>query len=152
MMGVIPEDLPPFLRSQSSCLERISLSLLRGRPQHPDFPRNRGLEGERAMALSGHHASARNLGTTMPGPALPEDQKERILGQIGETIAEVQRVAVLERCPAWNPRCTSSCQSRSRMFRASARASTDCANISGRGLDDILRDAPARYSPLTPHP
>ena len=28
--------------------------------------------------------------------ALPEDQKERVLGQIGETIAEVQRVPVGE--------------------------------------------------------
>ncbi len=54
------------------------------------------LEGERdAVALSRHHPAAGIIGNEA-WPTLPEDQKERVLGQIGETIAEVQRVPLGE--------------------------------------------------------
>jgi hygromycin-B 7''-O-kinase len=82
---------PPFLRGQFES-ERISLAQLRGRLDVP-IPEI-VLEGERDQwpylvitRLSGV------LGTDA-WPVLPEDQKERVLAQIGETIAQMQRVPV----------------------------------------------------------
>jgi hygromycin-B 7''-O-kinase len=82
---------PPLLRHQFTS-ERMSLSQLRGRLAIP-IPEI-VLEGERDQwpylvltRLSGE------IGT-QTWPMLPEHQKERILGQIGETIREVQRVPV----------------------------------------------------------
>jgi hygromycin-B 7''-O-kinase len=88
---LILKVFPPFLRGQFES-ERISLAQLRGRLGVP-IPEI-VLEGERDQwpylvitRLSGV------LGTDA-WPVLPEDQKERVLGQIGETIAQVQRVPV----------------------------------------------------------
>src|SRR5712671_5168943 len=90
---LILKIFPPFLRSQFVS-ERISLAQLRGRLSVP-IPEI-VVEGERDQwpylvitRLSGI------LGAEA-WPALPEDQKERVLGEIGETIAEVQRVPLGE--------------------------------------------------------
>ncbi len=89
--GLILKIFPPFLRGQFES-ERISLAQLRGRLGVP-IPEI-VLEGERDQwpylvitRLSGV------LGTEA-WPVLPEDQKEHVLVQIGETIAQVQRVPV----------------------------------------------------------
>ena len=86
--GLILKIFPPFLRRQFVS-ERMSLSQLRGRLGVP-IPEI-VLEGERnrwpylvITRLSGV------LGT-QAWPALPEDQKERILGQIGQTIARLKK-------------------------------------------------------------
>jgi hygromycin-B 7''-O-kinase len=88
---LILKVFPPFLRGQFES-ERIALAQLRGRLSVP-IPEI-VLEGERdrwpylvITRLSGV------LGTEA-WPGLPEDQKERVLAQIGETIAQVQRVPV----------------------------------------------------------
>jgi hygromycin-B 7''-O-kinase len=72
-------------------------------------------------------------------PALPEDQKERVLAQIGATIAEVQRVPVGELSriePRWD-------QFMSEQIRG-CRARHERLGLPQKyleGLDDILRDA-----------
>lgn len=90
---LILKIFPPMLRGQFNS-ERISLSQLRGRLSVP-IP-DIVLEGERDrwpyLVITRLHGI---LGT-QAWPALPEDQKERVLGQIGETIAEVQRAPVGE--------------------------------------------------------
>src|SRR4030088_1250555 len=82
---------PPMLRHQFTS-ERTALSQLRGRVSVP-IPEI-VLEGERDqwpyLVITRSHGI---LGT-QAWPLLPEDQKERVLGQIGETIAEVQRVPI----------------------------------------------------------
>src|SRR3982074_1296006 len=85
---------PPFFFRDKFVSERSSLALLRGKLGIP-IPEI-VFEGERDQWPY-------LVITRLPGilgseawPALPEDQKERILGQIGETIAEVQRVPVGE--------------------------------------------------------
>jgi hygromycin-B 7''-O-kinase len=82
---------PPMLRHQFTS-ERTALSQLRGRVSVP-IPEI-VLEGERDqwpyLVITRLHGI---LGT-QAWPLLPEDQKERVLGQIGETIAEVQRVPI----------------------------------------------------------
>ncbi|HEV3499404.1 MAG TPA: aminoglycoside 3'-phosphotransferase/choline kinase family protein [Bradyrhizobium sp.] len=82
---------PPLLRDQFIS-ELISLSQLRGRVGVP-IPEI-VLEGERDqwpyLVITRMHGI---LGT-QAWPDLPEDQKESVLGQIGETIAEVQRAPV----------------------------------------------------------
>ena len=84
---------PPLLRDQFIS-ERGSLTLLRGRLNVaiPELV----CEGERDQWPY-------LVITRLPGvlgdeawPTLPEDQKERVLRQIGETIAEVQRVPIGE--------------------------------------------------------
>ena len=78
---------PPFLRHQYFS-ERTTLPLLKGRISVaiPEVI----AEGERDawpyLVISRLHGE---LGTNV-WPDLPEDQKERVLGQIGRTIAEVQ--------------------------------------------------------------
>ena len=92
------------------------------------------------MAVSGHHALGRRGGQRGRGP-LPEDQKERVLGQIGETIAQVQRVPVgdLARIePHWP-----------RSWRSKSRDAAHGMSASGLppkfldGLDELLVDAEA---------
>ena len=84
---------PPMLRAQFVS-ERASLSQLRGRLSIavPEIVR----QGERDqwcyLAITRLHGV---LGA-QAWPDLPEDQKERVLFQIGETIAEVQRTPLGE--------------------------------------------------------
>ena len=82
---------PPLLRGQFNS-ERVSLSQLRGRVRVP-IPEI-VVEGERDqwpyLVITRLHGV---IGKEA-WPALPEDQKERVLGQIGATIAEVQRAPV----------------------------------------------------------
>jgi hygromycin-B 7''-O-kinase len=94
LVVALDEDLvlkifPPMLRQQFAS-ERASLSQLAGRISVP-IPEI-VLEGERDgwpyLVITRMHGI---LGT-QAWPTLPEDQKERVLGQIGETIAQVQRV------------------------------------------------------------
>ena len=133
---LILKIFPPLLRSQFVS-ERMALAQLRGHLSVP-IPEI-VLEGERdgwpylvITRLSGI------LGT-QAWPVLPEDQKERLLAEIGETIAEVQRVPVgdLSRIePRWD--------------RFIARQIEGCHARHARlglppkfldGLDDILREA-----------
>jgi len=133
---LILKIFPPLLRSQFVS-ERSALAQLRGHLSVP-IPEI-VLEGERdgwpylvITRLSGI------LGT-QAWPVLPEDQKERLLAEIGETIAEVQRVPVgdLSRIePRWD--------------RFIARQIEGCHARHARlglppkfldGLDDILREA-----------
>jgi hygromycin-B 7''-O-kinase len=133
---LILKIFPPLLRSQFVS-ERISLSQLRGRLRVP-IPEI-VVEGERdqwpylvVTRLSGI------LGT-QAWPALPEDQKERILAEIGETIAEVQRVPVdglsdIE--PRWDQFIAQQIER--------CRARHERLGLPGKyldGLDDLLRDA-----------
>jgi hygromycin-B 7''-O-kinase len=86
---LILKVFPPLLRDQFVS-ERLSVSQLHGRLRLP-IPEI-VIEGERDQWPY-------LVITRLPGivgseawPGLPEDAKERVLGQIGETIAEVQRV------------------------------------------------------------
>jgi hygromycin-B 7''-O-kinase len=133
---LILKIFPPLLRGQFVS-ERTALAQLRGRVRVP-IPEI-VLEGERdgwpylvITRLSGV------LGT-QAWPVLPEDQKERVLAGIGETIAEVQRVPAGELSgiePRWD--------------RFIARQIEGCRARHARlglppkfldGLDDILREA-----------
>jgi hygromycin-B 7''-O-kinase len=143
---LILKIFPPSLRSQFVS-ERMALAQLRGHPGVP-IPEI-VLEGERdgwpylvITRLSGI------LGT-QAWPVLPEDQKERVLAEIGETIAEVQRVPVgdLSRIePRWDrfiAKQIEACRARH------ARLGLPPKFLDG--LDDILRDA-ATLIPLDAPP
>jgi hygromycin-B 7''-O-kinase len=133
---LILKIFPPLLRGQFVS-ERTALAQLRGRVRVP-IPEI-VLEGERdgwpylvITRLSGV------LGT-QAWPVLPEDQKERVLAGLGETIAEVQRGPAGELSgiePRWD--------------RFIARQIEGCRARHARlglppkfldGLDDILREA-----------
>jgi hygromycin-B 7''-O-kinase len=133
---LILKIFPPLLRSQFVS-ERSALAQLRGHLGVP-IPEI-VLEGERdgwpylvITRLSGI------LGT-QAWPVLPEDQKERVLAEIGQTIAEVQRVPVgdLSRIePRWDQfiaRQIEGCRARH------ARLGLPPKFLDG--LDDILRKA-----------
>ena len=133
---LILKIFPPLLRSQFVS-ERSALAQLRGQLSVP-IPEI-VLEGERdgwpylvITRLSGI------LGTEA-WPGLPEDQKERVLAEIGETIAEVQRVPVgdLSRIePRWDrfiARQIEACHARH------ARLGLPPKFLDG--LDDLLREA-----------
>jgi len=99
---LILKIFPPMLRNQFLS-ERLSLRLLQGRLSIP-IPEI-VVDGERDgwpyLVITHLHGI---LGTAA-WPALPEDAKERVLGQIGETIAEVQKVPVGELAaiePRWD--------------------------------------------------
>jgi hygromycin-B 7''-O-kinase len=129
---------PPFFRAKFLS-ERSSLALLRGKLgiAIPEIV----FEGERDRWPY-------LVMTRLPGilgseawPALPEDQKERVLGEIGAVIAEVQRVPVGELSliePRWD------------QFIAEQMASCRARHIRLGlpqkfldGLDDLLREVPA---------
>jgi hygromycin-B 7''-O-kinase len=133
---LILKIFPPILRGQFES-ERISLAQLRGRLGVP-IPEI-VLEGERDQwpylvitRLSGV------LGA-QAWPVLPEDQKERVLAQIGETIAQVQRVPVgdLARIePGWERFMAQQI--------AGCRARHERLGLPQKfldGLDDLLSDA-----------
>ena len=133
---LILKIFPPMLRSQFIS-ERGSLSRLSGRLSLsiPEIV----AEGERddwpyliITRLDGI------VGSEM-WPSLPEEQKERVLRQVGETIAEVQRVppgALCEIEPRWDAfmrRQMAGCKARHRRLGL-PRKFMD-------GLDDLLREA-----------
>ena len=137
---------PPILRGQFIS-ERASLRQLRGRLSLP-IPEIL-FEGERdgwpyliITRLSGVVGSE-------VWPKLPEDQKERLLAQIGATIAEVQRAPLGELAsiePQWGQfisRQIDGCRARHERLGMS-RKFLD-------GFDDILRDA-ATLIPLDKPP
>jgi hygromycin-B 7''-O-kinase len=127
---------PPLLRHQFMS-ERISLSQLRGRLAVP-IP-ELVLEGERDQWPYLVITRLRGVMGAQAWPTLPEDQKERVLGQIGETIAQVQHVPVGELSgiePRWAefiPRQIEACRARHERLGL-PRKYLD-------GLDDLLRDA-----------
>ena len=136
--GLILKLFPPLLRSQFVS-ERLSLSLLHGRLGVP-IPEIVS-EGERDQWPYLVITRPSGILGTQAWPALPEDQKERVLAQIGATIAEVQRVPVGELSriePRWD-------QFTSQQIRG-CRARHQRLGLPRKyldGLDDILRDAAA---------
>jgi hygromycin-B 7''-O-kinase len=135
---LILKIFPPFLRGQFVS-ERLSLSLLRGRLGVP-IPEI-VLEGERDQWPYLVITRLPGLLGTQAWPVLPEDQKERILARIGETIAEVQRVPVGDLSsiePGWDQFMSQQIQGcRARHLRLGLpQKYLD-------GFDDLLRDAAA---------
>ena len=136
--GLILKLFPPLLRSQFVS-ERLSLSLLHGRLGVP-IPEI-VLEGERDQWPYLVITRLSGILGAQAWPALREDQKERVLAQIGATIAEVQRVPVGELSriePRWD-------QFTSQQIRG-CRARHQRLGLPRKyldGLDDILRDAAA---------
>ena len=136
--GLILKLFPPLLRSQFVS-ERLSLSLLHGRLGVP-IPEIVS-EGERDQWPYLVITRLSGILGTQAWPALPEDQKERVLAQIGATIAEVHRVPVGELSriePRWD-------QFTSQQIRG-CRARHQRLGLPRKyldGLDDILRDAAA---------
>jgi len=135
---LILKIFPPFFRAKFVS-ERSSLALLRGKLGIP-IPEI-VFEGERDQwpylvitRLSGILGSE-------AWPALPEDQKERVLGEIGAVIAEVQRVPVGELClvePCWDQFIAAQI--------AGCRARHVRLGLPQKfldGLDDLLREVPA---------
>ncbi len=136
MRRLILKIFPPFLRHQFVS-ERASLTQLRGRLSVaiPEIV----VEGERdgwpylvITRLSGVLGSE-------AWPVLPEDQKERVLVQIGETIAQVQRAPVGDLAgvePQWRQlmaRQIEGCRARHQRLGLLPKFLD--------GLDDLLRDA-----------
>ena len=135
---LILKVFPPLLRHQFVS-ERAALSQLRGRLSVP-IPEI-VLEGERDLWPYLVITRLQGVVGSQAWPILPEDQKERVLGQIGETIAEVQRVPVGE---------LSAVEPRWAVFIAGqiagCRARHERLGLAQKyldGLDDLLRDAAA---------
>jgi hygromycin-B 7''-O-kinase len=134
--GLVLKIFPPMLRAQFIS-ERGSLAQLRGRVSVPTP--EIVFEGERDrwpyLVMTRLHGI---LGTEA-WPALAEDQKERVLGQIGETIAEIQRVPIgdLSRVePRWDQfmlKQIEGCGARHRRLGLPPKYLD--------GLDEIVRDA-----------
>ena len=129
---------PPLLRHQFVS-ERLALSLLHGRLSVP-IPEI-VIEGERDQWPYLVITRLQGVVGAEAWPILPEDQKERVLAQIGGTIAEVQRAPVGELSgiePGW-PKFISGqiegCRARHERLGL-PRKFLD-------GLDHILRDAAA---------
>ena len=135
---LILKVFPPFLRGQFES-ERISLAQLRSRLTVP-IPEI-VLEGERDQWPYLVITRVSGVVGSEVWPGLPEDQKERVLAQIGETIAQVQRVPVGDLAgiePQW-PRFMA-------QQIAGCRARHQRLGLLPKfldGLDDLLRDAEA---------
>jgi hygromycin-B 7''-O-kinase len=129
---------PPLLRHQFVS-ERASLLQLRGRIGVP-IPEI-VLEGERDRWPYLVITRLPGVVGTQAWPILTEDQKQQMLGRIGEAIAEVQRVPVGELCrlaPRWDefiPRQIAGCHARH------ARLGLPRKYLDG--LDEFLGDAAA---------
>jgi len=129
---------PPILRGQFVS-ERASLTQLRRRLSIP-IPEIL-FEGERDgwpyLVITRLHG----IVGSEAWPALPEDQKERVLGQIGATIAEVQRAPLGELSriePGWQQfisKQIDGCRARHERLGLPKKFLD--------GFDDILRDAAA---------
>jgi hygromycin-B 7''-O-kinase len=143
---LILKIFPPMLRRQHVS-ERASLAQLHGRLSIP-IPEIM-FEGERdgwpyliITRLSGVLGSE-------AWPALPEDQKERVLAQIGATIAEVQRVPpgdLFRITPGWRDfiaRQIEGCRARHTRLGLQQKFLD--------GFDDLLRDAEALIPLGAPH-
>jgi hygromycin-B 7''-O-kinase len=136
--GLILKIFPPMLRAQYTS-ERASLSQLRGRVSVP-IPEI-VFEGERDGWPYLVITRLRGVLGAEAWPTLPEDQKERVLGQIGETIAEVQRVPIGELSriePGWDVfmrKQIEGCGARHRRLGLPQKY--------WDGLDEIVRDAAA---------
>jgi len=135
---LILKIFPPILRQQFVS-ERASLKQLQGRLSIP-IPKIL-CEGERDgwpyLVITRLHGT---VGSEI-WPALPEDQKERVLGQIGATIAEVQRAPLGELAniePGW-PRFISKQIEGCRIRHTRLGLPPKFLD----GFDDLLRDARA---------
>jgi hygromycin-B 7''-O-kinase len=134
--ALVLKVFPPLLRHQFVS-ERASLSQLCGRIGVP-IPEI-VLEGERDHWPYLVITRLNGIVGTQAWPVLPEDRKARILGRIGETIAEVQRVPVGELsrlAPRWDefiPSQIAGCHARHTRLGL-PRKFLD-------GLDAYLRDA-----------
>jgi len=143
---LILKIFPPMLRGQFLS-ERASLSQLAGRIGVP-IPEI-VLEGEREQWPYLVITRLAGIIGNEAWPILPEDQKERVLGQIGETIAEVQRAPVGELSriePRWDQFMTrqiAGCRARH------ARLGLPLHLLDG--LDELLADA-ARLVPVDAPP
>jgi hygromycin-B 7''-O-kinase len=135
---LILKIFPPLLRHQFVS-ERASLSQLRGRLSLP-IPEI-VLEGERDQWPYLVITRLPGVVGSQAWPMLPENQKERVLGRIGETIAEVQRVPVGElsgvepRWPEFIARQIAGCRGRHERLGLPQKYLD--------GLDHLLRDAAA---------
>lgn len=99
--NLILKIFPPLYRRQFE-VERSTLALLQGRLNlsTPDLVAAGEMSGWGYLVMT----RVRGITGSDVWPVLAEDDKERILGQIGETIAEVQSVPVgplKEMSPAW---------------------------------------------------
>jgi len=135
---LILKIFPPFLRSQFVS-ERGSLAQLRGqiRIAIPEIV----VEGERDRWPYLVITRLPGILAEQAWPSLPEEEKERVLAEIGETIAEVQRapIGALARIePDWGTFM--------RGQIAGCRARHERLGLPQkflRGLDELLRDAAA---------
>jgi hygromycin-B 7''-O-kinase len=137
---------PPLLRAQFIS-ERTSLSRLHGRLTVP-IPEI-VCEGERDLWPYLVITRLPGVLGTQAWPALPEDQRERVLGHLGETIAEVQRVPpgdLLGIEPRWEALMRGQIEG--------CRARHQCLGLPQKfldGLDDLLRDV-AELIPMNAPP
>ena len=133
---LILKIFPPFLRDQFIS-ERASLTQLQGRLSIPipDMLFDGERDGWPYLIMTRLHGT---VGSEV-WPALPEDQKERVLGQIGAAIAEVQRVPLGELSriePGWADfiaKQIDGCRARHERLGMPPKFLD--------GFDDILRDA-----------
>lgn len=143
---LILKIFPPMLRSQFVS-ERGSLSLLRGRLSLPipEIVAEGSRDGWPYLIIT----QLDGIVGSKAWPSLPEEQKERVLGEIGAVIAEVQRVPpglLGEIEPRWEEflrRQVAGCHARHERLGLE-RKFLD-------GLEDLLRDA-AGLIPLAPTP
>jgi hygromycin-B 7''-O-kinase len=134
--GLVLKIFPPMLRAQFIS-ERASLSQLRGRVSTPipEIVHEGERDGWPYLVITRLRGT---LGVEV-WPTLPEDQKERVLSQIGETIAEVQRVPIGELSriePRWEPfmqKQIEGCVARHRRLGLPQKY--------WEGLEEIARDA-----------
>ncbi|QWG18922.1 aminoglycoside 3'-phosphotransferase/choline kinase family protein [Bradyrhizobium sediminis] len=135
---LILKIFPPFLRSQFVS-EQISLAQLRGRLSVP-VPEI-VLEGERDDWPYLVITRLPGIAGSESWPALPEEEKERVLAQIGAAIAEVQRIPCGELSriePGWDRFMRGQiegCRARHRRLGLPQQFLD--------GLDDLLSDAEA---------
>lgn len=137
---------PPMLRSQFVS-EHATLAQLNGRLSMP-IPEI-AVKGEREQWSYLVITRLDGILGTEAWPLLPEDQKEHVLGQIGETIAQVQRapigeLALLE--PNWEQfirKQIEGCRARHERLGLPQKYLTD--------LDDLVRQAP-EFIPMNAAP
>jgi hygromycin-B 7''-O-kinase len=135
---LILKIFPPLLRAQFVS-ERASLMQLAGRLSLPipEIVAEGTRDGWPYLVMTRLSGA---LGSEV-WPSLPEDQKERLLRRIGETIASVQR-APLGELVAIEPRWDAFIRARMQACRA-RHTRLGLAPKFLAGLDDLLRDAAA---------